>query len=164
MEEKLSHAEEQGAEKSSPFLTRRDLSNSSAIGRFEPSKSTDSLKFSSKERLKSKKVIDNLFKEGKSVNNSGFTLVYLVQTHETFYPIKAGFSVPKRYFKKAVDRNRIKRQMREVYRLEKKMIYEKLAQKNLQVALMCIYKGKTLPSFETVKTALQFCLQKISAL
>jgi ribonuclease P protein component len=74
-----------------------------------------------KERLKSRKLIGRLFEEGTSIKNFPFRLVYLSTEITSVFSVKASFSVPKRNFKKAVDRNRIKRLIREAYRLEKKM-------------------------------------------
>ena len=67
-----------------------------------------------KERLKSKKLIGKLFEEGKSIKKYPFRLIYLIQDKNSFkIKTQASFSVPKRNFKKAVDRNRIKRLMRD---------------------------------------------------
>jgi len=118
--------------------------------------------FGKDEKLKSKKIIDQLFKEGKSVSTNGFTLVYLVKPLSTFYPVQAGFSVPKKHFKHAVDRNRIKRLMREAYRLNKVSLYENLAGRKEQMAIMFVYKGKELPKHEAVTKAVLHCMNKIS--
>lgn len=127
--------------------------------------------FGKDEKLKSKKIIDRLFKEGKpasrsaaqaqSVSANGFTLVYLVHPLRTFYPAQAGFSVPKKHFKKAVDRNRIKRLMREAYRTNKISFYEKLAERKQQMAVMFVYKGKELPGLEAVTKAVLSCMKKL---
>ena len=73
------------------------------------------------ERLKSRKLIKKLFEEGISIKNYPFRLVYIATETP---PIKSSFSVPKRNFKKAVDRNRIKRLIKEAYRLEKKNLFK----------------------------------------
>src|SRR5688500_15511921 len=106
MEEKFLHAEEPGAEKSSAFLASHDSSKASSP--FDLSRLKGKNTFGSEERLRSKKVLEQLFKEGKSVSTNGFTLVYFVTSLSTNFPAQAAFSVPKRYFKKAVDRNRVK--------------------------------------------------------
>lgn len=164
MEEKFLQAEEPEAERSLPLRTRRDLNNPSTAKAFADfdvlllkGKST----FNSEEKLKSKKIIDQLFKEGKSVSANGFTLVYLIQPLTSFYPAQAGFSVPKKFFKHAVDRNRVKRLMREVYRLNKISLYEKLVGRKQQMAIMFIYKGKELPGHEAVTKSVLACMNKL---
>ncbi len=165
MEEKLLREEDQEAEKNSPLRTREGLSSPPAakpFAEFDVNLLKGKNTFGKDEKLKSKKIIDQLFKEGKSVSTNGFTLVYLVKPLSTFYPVQAGFSVPKKHFKHAVDRNRIKRLMRETYRLNKTSLYENLAERKEQMAIMFVYKGKELPNHETVTKAVLHCLNKIS--
>ena len=69
-----------------------------------------------KERLKSQKLIGRLFEEGISIKIFPFRLIYIVTEKPL---LQSSFSVPKRNFKKAVDRNRIKRLIKEAYRLER---------------------------------------------
>jgi ribonuclease P protein component len=76
------------------------------------------------EKLKSKKIIDLLFKEGKSVSKYPLRLVYVAHDFEEDVPLKMGVSVSKKYFKHAVDRNYFKRVLRECYRLNKQLLVE----------------------------------------
>jgi len=76
------------------------------------------------ERLKSKKLIGKLYEEGKSIKVFPLRMVYVPAKQELKFPVQVGVSVPKRNFKKAVDRNRIKRLLREVYRKEKHTVYD----------------------------------------
>jgi len=102
-----------------------------------------------KERLKSKKLIGKLFEEGKSIKKYPFRLMYLIQDKNSFkIKTQASFSVPKRNFKKAVDRNRIKRLIKEAYRLEQRKI---LQDYNLPFVIMITYLGKKEPIFCDVK-------------
>lgn len=78
------------------------------------------------ERLKSKKLIEKLYTEGNSVKAFPLRMMYLKTSHTSKYPAQVGVSVPKRNFKLAVDRNRIKRLMRETYRLQKEIVYDNL--------------------------------------
>ena len=163
MEEKFLHAEEPEAERNSQFLTKNDSNKSVAaksFAAFDVLLLKGKKTFTSEEKLKSEKIIEQLFTEGKSVSNNGFTLVYLVQPLKTFYPAQAGFSVPKKFFKHAVDRNRVKRLMREAYRLNKITLYEKLVEQKQQTALMFIYKGKEIPKQEAVTKAIINCVSK----
>ena len=79
--------------------------------------------FGKREKLKRKKLIRQLFAEGKSISVFPIKLVYLQAEHESTSKIQAGVSVSKRHFKKAVARNRIKRLLRESYRRNKHLLY-----------------------------------------
>ncbi len=76
------------------------------------------------ERLKSKKLIGKLYEEGNTIKVFPLRMVYVPANNTLKFPVQVGFSVPKRNFKKAVDRNRIKRLLREVYRKEKNTVYD----------------------------------------
>ncbi len=85
--------------------------------------------FTKQEKLKSKKLIQQLFEEGNSFSKFPLRIVYLKIEHNSNYSILASFSVPKRKCKRAVDRNRIKRLLREAYRLHKHTIYQSVKDK-----------------------------------
>ena len=82
--------------------------------------------FKKEEKLKSRKLIEQLFDKGSSLSVFPLRIVYLKIVHGTGFPVQAGFSVPKRKFKKAVDRNRIKRLIRESYRRQKHTLYQNI--------------------------------------
>lgn len=85
----------------------------------------------SEERIKSKKLIDTLFSGGNSRSTAVFPLraVYYSEVQSARCGVQILVSVSKRHFKRAVDRNRIKRQIRESYRLNKALLQEVIAQK-----------------------------------
>ena len=91
------------------------------------------------EKLKSKRTIDLLFSEGKSVSKYPLRLVFVENPTEEKELIKMGVSVSKRYFKHAVDRNYFKRVLRECYRLNKHILVENI--KN-PYAFMFFYQSK----------------------
>lgn len=95
--------------------------------------------FEKDEKLKSRKQIESLFLDGKNVKSFPFRLIYHPIDFESEFPVKAGFSVPKRNVKLAVNRNRIKRMMRELYRLNKFQFSEHLTK---TYAFMFVYMGK----------------------
>lgn len=78
------------------------------------------------ERLKSRKLIEKLYAEGNSVKAFPLRMMYLQTAHTSNFPAQVGVSVAKRNFKKAPDRNRLKRLMRETYRLQKEIVYDNL--------------------------------------
>jgi len=103
--------------------------------------------YSKKEKLKSKKLIEKLFVEGQSVSTFPLRLVYMEAVFDDGSKQKTGVSVSKRNFKNAVDRNRIKRLLREAYRLQKGDYFNN---NTTQYAFMILYIGKEKPSFENV--------------
>ncbi|MGI9569386.1 MAG: ribonuclease P protein component, partial [Desulfobulbia bacterium] len=92
--------------------------------------------FGKEEKLKSKKVIERLFEEGKRIKSFPLQLVFLKIDHQGESPFKVGFSVPKRQIKLAVDRNRIKRVIKEAYRNNKAAFIDSDTEK---YALMFVY-------------------------
>lgn len=118
-----------------------------------------SYKFSKKEKLKSQKVIESLFTKGESVTVYPLRLVYMKTSFLEDIKVKTGVSVSKKMFKKAVDRNRIKRLLREGYRLNKAIYFNNIT---TQYALMILYIGNTKPDFETVNTKMKLALERFS--
>ena len=113
--------------------------------------------YTKKEKLKSKKLIDLLFTEGKSVSAYPLRLVYLQTTFNDQAQIKTGVSVSKRNFKTAVDRNRIKRLMRESYRLNQANYFNNIT---TQYAFMILYIGKEKPTFTQIETKMKQMFEK----
>ena len=113
--------------------------------------------YSHKEKLKSEKLISQLFLEGKSVSTYPLRMVYLKTSFQDKTQVKAGVSVSKRNFKKAVNRNQIKRLLREAYRLQKATYFNNLT---TQYALMILYIGKEKPTFKEIEAKMAQLLQK----
>src|SRR5579871_2290870 len=97
------------------------------------------------EKLKSRKRIDRVFKEGRSFSVFPFKVFFLLAQTPGSPPIQAGFGAASRQFRKAVDRNRIKRLSREAWRLQKQPLVDHLGQKGKSLAVFFIYIGKDLP-------------------
>lgn len=104
--------------------------------------------FNKKDKLKSSKLIEQLFSEGKSVSAFPLRLVYLPTTFSDGARFKTAISVSKRNFKKAVDRNRIKRLMREAFRLHK---HDYINNMSGPYAFMILYIGKDKPTLSQIE-------------
>jgi len=120
--------------------------------------------FRKAERLTSRKIFNLLVKQGRSVNESPFRLIWLKTTLESPFPAQVAFAVPKKNFKSAVKRNRIKRMMREVYRKNKASFYPLLVQKEQQLALLLVYTGNTIPEYAEVEEKITLILQRLAEL
>ncbi|WP_101450811.1 ribonuclease P protein component [Aquimarina sp. MAR_2010_214] len=112
--------------------------------------------FNKKEKLKSKKEIELLFSEGKSISKYPVRLVYRRSNFEENIKIKAGVSASKRNFKKAVDRNCIKRLMRESYRKNKYIV----PNTTHQFTFMFLFLGKEMPEYSLIESKIKGILQK----
>jgi ribonuclease P protein component len=117
------------------------------------------------ERLKSRKLIEQLFNEGKSFSVSPYRVFYLINpipvTPDKMIDIQFGVGVSGKNIKKAVDRNRVKRLIKEAYRLQKKELGEILKKKNLRLNIFLVYNSKELPDFNTAKEKLNVILNKL---
>ena len=165
MVEKSFSAEGQEAVKSSLYQANQGLSKKHATGSgfagFDMARHGASHTLCKDERLSRELLLDKLFKEGKAVSQNGFTLIYLESELPVFYPAQAAFSVPKRIFKKATDRNTIKRHLRESYRLNKLPLYQKLVDAKYQLIMMFVFKGKEVPKHSHVEKNVIELLQKL---
>ena len=115
------------------------------------------------ERLKSNLGIQDLLKNGHTL--SGFPLkIYwnVFSDPQQKYPVRMAISVPKRKFKRAVDRNTMKRRIREAYRLNKTIIYEPLREKNMNLFMLILFLSDEFISFDSLESGIRELLRKLS--
>jgi ribonuclease P protein component len=120
-------------------------------------------KFTKEERLCSKKQIDLLFLKGSSATAFPLKLMYMETDVSYVDPCQAMFVVPKRTFKRAHDRNKLKRRMREAYRLNKAPFYEMVNSKNKKMLLCFLFVGKKIEEYKAIETAVLQHLKKAEA-
>ena len=118
------------------------------------------------ERLKSRKQIELLFSKGKKFVVPPFRIFYQLSAQMPKpgpkINLQVGVGVSARNFKKAVDRNRIKRLVREAWRLQKNELKENLKTSSKQMNVFLIYTDKELPDFDVVKNKVKTALNKLS--
>ena len=118
------------------------------------------------ERICSKKLIDKLFGGGKSSSVASFPLRAVDMTAERADgepQAQILVSVPKRHFKRAVKRNRVKRQVREAYRLNKQILIDSLKDRqDTKVAVAFIWLDNSLHTTEKVGRSVVSLLRRIS--
>jgi ribonuclease P protein component len=113
------------------------------------------------EKLKSRKQIELLFAQGKSISSFPVKVFYLPVEHTPEHPVQVGVGVSARNFKKAVDRNTIKRRMREAYRLHKLPLHEHLIAKQKSVAVFILWIDKQLPTTAALQDLMPGVLEKL---
>jgi ribonuclease P protein component len=118
--------------------------------------------FKKEERLYGHAALENVYENGKHLHSNNIKILFLEVPQSTFPACRVVFSVPKRNFKKAVERNLIKRRMREVYRNHKHLLYEHLAEKQKNIHVYLIYSSKQIISFDELKENLLQALQLLA--
>lgn len=117
--------------------------------------------FPKEERLHSKKLIDNLFKEGDSFFTYPFKVLYLKKNSLEKPPVQVLITVSKRNIKQAVDRNKVKRLIREAFRLNKSGLQQHLKSKDRQLLIGLIYTDRNIQSFTKIESKIILILQRL---
>ncbi|MBS1496776.1 MAG: ribonuclease P protein component [Bacteroidetes bacterium] len=110
-------------------------------------------------RLKSRKQIDMLFGKGNQFSNFPFKIIWLPQNNVS--ALQVGIGVSSKSFKKAVDRNRIKRLIRESWRLQKNTLQQQLQAGNKQLSVFILYTHKELPEYTFVFEKISQVLERL---
>jgi len=114
------------------------------------------ISFPKKEKLTNKRLFEALFSEGKNLREFPIKLIYLPTHFDDGTRVKVAVVAPKKKFKTAVERNRIKRLLRESYRLNKPLIFNNIEG---NYAFIFLYLGKKAPSFDVVDLAIKKLLE-----
>jgi ribonuclease P protein component len=114
--------------------------------------------FKKSERLCSKVLIDKLFESKQHIHHPLFKVLWMPIAHSDA-PAQVLMVVPKRSIKKAVDRNPIKRRMREAYRLHKHLLYAQLG--DAKICLAIIYLPKKESTYAEIEAGIKECLNKL---
>jgi ribonuclease P protein component len=112
-----------------------------------------------RERLKSVKEISKLFESGKSFLVYPIKVVWVEAASDLPFPVQAAFSVSKRNFRHATDRNKLKRRMREAYRLNKFLLYEKLSIQ--KISCIFIYIAREELTYAVIGKSMKTALVKL---
>jgi len=120
--------------------------------------------FRPSERLKSRRLIQALFKQGQSFSKYPIRLVYMPVTDPSLpSPVQCTVSVPKRRFRRAAHRNRIRRQVREAWRLHKTALYQQLEGHDTTYAFMLLYVGKEALPFADIDRSMKRIIKTFCA-
>lgn len=122
--------------------------------------------FKKEERLCSKKLLEELFHNGSSFLLYPFRIIWLPSSHiDSTVPVQVVINVSKRRFKRAADRNLIKRRIREVYRLHKSdLLYPFLTERGSQILLSLNYIGKEISEYALIEKKLKASLEKLKCI
>ena len=118
--------------------------------------------FSKNERLKSKIEISRVINDGIFLFSEHISLTYIESTDIDSKFNKVAVSIPKKHFKSAVKRNKLKRQIKEVYRLNKDIINNVSDLTSCYYNMMFIYRSKKLIPFQSIKEQVTGLLTKMS--
>jgi ribonuclease P protein component len=117
--------------------------------------------FKKEERLSGLKTFEMLMKHGEEFYQFPFRVKWMFTEAEMPFPAQVAFAVPKRTFKRAVIRNRIKRILRESYRRNKSFFYEELQNKNRKLRVMLIFTHKAPLELPESDAKIVLTLQKL---
>lgn len=113
------------------------------------------------ERLNKKNAIQALFKKGYTLKERSFKSLFIIDGGDAEAPVQVLFVVPKRKLKLAVDRNRMKRLMREAYRKNKSGINEAAISAGKTVTVALIFTGHKPIAYSTVEDKIILILQRL---
>jgi len=117
--------------------------------------------FTKNERLCKKILIAKLFREGHSFFIHPFRVTYLETLIPSDFPAQILIAVPKQHLRKAIQRNTVKRRMREAYRINKGILYDALTERQGQMAICITYTSKEILSSDLIREKIILLLQRL---
>lgn len=120
--------------------------------------------FKKSERLKKRKFIEALFKDGKALSYFPFKCIFIIQNSDNTsskFRTHFGISIPKRKIRQAVQRNLLKRRTREAWRLQKSILNDSLIQKNVHLNIFFIYQSTKIEPFSKIEKAIEELIPKL---
>lgn len=137
------------------------MNHSRKAGRFFSMRATPQT-FRKQERLCSRKTIEELFSNGKSFNCQPFQVIWNFANDNLPAPAQVAISIPKKTFRSAVLRNRIRRKIREAYRRQKQNLYNHLQGSQRKIVFMIILKGIDEPDYDEIFHATGRVISRLS--
>lgn len=117
--------------------------------------------FKKPERLRSKKLIERLFKQGHSFNAFPFKVIWLETSTRSPFPAQLLVGVSKKNMRRAIDRNKIKRRIREAYRKNKDLYYDYLNNTGKQCIFGILHSGKEMTRFKDIEQKIITVLSRL---
>jgi ribonuclease P protein component len=118
--------------------------------------------FCKEERLCSKVLLEALFTKGSSFLVYPYRVSWLLATQPQLFPVQVVIGVSKKKFKRSVDRNLIKRKIRETYRLHKQeLLYNRLSNHRLALFLSINYIGKEIVPHHIIDSKLKMVFSNL---
>jgi len=115
------------------------------------------------ERLTGKDKLDYLYHNGNVMTEFPVKVLWVYREDDDIsIPIKVVFSVPKRRFKSAVKRNRIKRLMKDCYRQNKHELQKQIIINNQPIAIFIMYLGKEMPTYKSISDKIIVLLERLN--
>lgn len=122
-----------------------------------------SFSFGKKEKLKSRKHLDELFAAGKSFAVFPIKIFYAEVKANIDFQVKVGVGATKRNFKKSVDRNKVKRLLREAYRVNKQPLLDFANEKKKNVSVFFLLIDRTIPDLQLLNNKMPLIIEKLKS-